>query len=413
MLIAVSASCSRPAERVDSSARRVPAEATTPVERIAPSSGKQGPANGKPARVQLEVAGGGADSRASWVVAGLARGSRSDTVVVYPLQVSSGRVVVAGTFEATRRPGEREAPLAQALSCRGDTVLVSRGTLVERRRPFVRGSAVQSARLPESPTALLSQGNHAIAGGLGRVYDVDFSRSPSPVVSLHDDESLRKPVDFILELGATRTIAVDDVVLPKAAFVFNRFPDDRLQFQFRGDLPSGPNEGYVSAASSGSKLAIASRFSIRSGYGHRLHVCTVEHETVRCETVSEMVTLRTQETTLLTGERFTQWRGIALVSDRVFVAAGGRGILAIDRREALRVGPAGRCLDVVGAGGHLVALMSFGTAREDSETGLHGTDETQIVDRPFLVVADWDSSTGRLVERWRSPVPKGIERLQR
>ncbi len=410
-LVLVMAGCSRAAERTESPDQRALPRGSAEVARDGgaspgPEASKQG------ASSTLGTEGTKRGDRRTWLVAGIAPAQDADMVAVHPLRVGPGGVSVAKPVEASRLPGEREWALAQALSCRGDGLMVARGNVLMRRQPFVRSAEEQAVTLEEPATALLNLGQTALVGGQGRVQVVDFSRTPPRVSLLHDDNTLHKPVDFILELGRGRVLAVDDVVLPKVGFVFHRFPDDRLRFQFKGDLPSGPNERYVAAIADGNRLVLASRFGTRTGYGSRLYTCTVGHDAVQCDSATEMVAFRSKEAKLLAGDTFSWWRGVALVSGRVFLAAGRRGILMVEGEKALEVGPRGACLDLVGLGDQVLALVAFGGGQE-TDTGLHGSGDSKGGQRVLAVLIAWDSSAGRLVERWRSPVPSGIERLQR
>ncbi len=407
LLVMILSSCTRPVERAgggdDPGARLNPVASEAPGHEAGEAPSSSGKA---------ESTGDRSSWTGTWLIAGVAPGEEANRVTVHPLLLKARELMVARRVDAVGHTTRNAGPVTAALAAGGESLVLARGRVVEWHRPFSPGAPVVEVNVEREPSALLLLGQRLYIGSRGRVDMVDLSAGQRLPVLVHEVPNLPKPIDFLLELGASRVVAVDDIVVPKVGIVFYQWPDDRLEFQFQGDLPAGPNEVYVDAAANDHRLFLLARFSTRAGYGHRLYRCEVVREEIQCQAWLEQVALRTGEATLVAGERYSDWEGLAVTGEDAFVCAGERGLLHLTGDRFEQVSPRDPCLDLIGDGVRMAVLEPGGplpTARNGVRLGQSGN----AADRSYLALIEWDPSSKRRISRWRYPVPRGVTRLQR
>jgi hypothetical protein len=322
------------------------------------------------------------DARPSDLIVGMiGEPYQEDPVTVHAMRVTDRGVEMGRALAVPRR--DRELPAA---TVHGRYMYLARGTGVERREPFTTNPAA-SVNLGQAPASLLGLGTGCLAGLEGRVDLVDFSGGKGEVRTLFADKEIRKPVDFLVPLGESAFVAVDDVVTPKYAFVFDLVPGDVAGHRFTAELPAGANERYLDVAVRGDELVITASFGVLDGSGNTLYRWSVEKKEASCRPHEEFEPRSglDEPVKLLAGDQMTYWQGLGVIGDHAFIGAGARGVLhtAIPVEDAALFDAGGYVLDLVVSGSRILVLTA-----ELVEKG----DEVDLGQR-HVVELVWDGET--------------------
>jgi hypothetical protein len=279
---------------------------------------------------------------------------------------------------------------------------LARGTGVERREPFTANPAT-SVNLGQAPASLLGLGPGCLVGLEGRVDFVEFSGGKGKARTLFEDGQKAKPVDFLVPLGESAFVAVDDVVTPKYAFVFDLEAGSVAEHRFTAELPAGANERYLDVAVRGDELVITASFGVLDGSGNTLYRWSVEKREAAARPHEEFLPRSglDESPKLLAGDKMTYWQGLGMIGDHAFIGAGARGVLhtAIPVEDAALLDVGGYVLDLVVSGARILVLTA-----ELVEKG----DEVDLGQRHVVELA-WDGET--LSEKGRHPLQVAIDWL--
>lgn len=320
-------------------------------------------------------------------------------LVVFPIRITRKGVEIARATGLPRR--DRMLP---AVAVDGKHLYLARGTGVERRVPFDPKDEPRSINLEEEPASLLGAATGCFVGLKGRVDFIDFSPDQPTSIKIHHDETIQKPVDFLLPIDSKSFVGVDDQVFPRYAFVFDLVPGPVATHRFTAELPSGANEVYTGVVRVGEELVITASYAVIHGSGNTLYRWKVGKESKPAlpldEYLPRMAGEKDERTRLLAGEKLTYWRGLGAIGTHVFIGGGQRGILHLEvgEKEARLHDLSGTCRDLVVIGSRVIALVEEGEGPEGQG------------DR-FIVDLGWDPSTKTLTEQARHPLAVRIDSL--
>jgi len=318
----------------------------------------------------------------------------------------------AYTVEA-RSPGHG-APLLPALAVDHGELFVADGTTIQHYRPFGNLRASQSCKVKNWPTAMATRNGVVYLGSAGEVSAVDFNDGERWEVLYKVPEGvMAKPVDFFLRLG-DRLVAVDNVITPKYAFVFERGASGVMTFRYHDSLPGGINGQITHGAVFDDSMLLLARYGGRGGSRRCLFRCQVGGDAVSIETILA-VRVRypafwrgegTSEVRVIFGTpgqdgeelapdapgaaTFTEsggWTGIGVVDDHILLATTGRGILVIDPNApaaAASVPVGGACGSLLVVGETVLALVHADEGAEKEG------------DQQKLVAYRWNATTRTL-----------------
>jgi hypothetical protein len=203
----------------------------------------------------------------------------------------------------------------------------------------------------------------------------------------------RKEVDAFAHSGSD-LIAVDNIMTPKYAFVFELNSDFIGTHKFTAELPAGINETVRGADISGDLLFVWSSYGIQSGYGQKLLATQIDKVTQQFNTVWNVSEFEPQQPTnpetppttptLLVGNNYTAWQGIAAYQGRLFIAGGDRGIIHLPYNTttapaATQFATRGACTDIIAYQGRLLALTQVSATQSS------------------LLILEWDITNNQLV----------------
>jgi hypothetical protein len=274
---------------------------------------------------------------------------------------------------------------------------LARGTGVERREPFTT-EPVASVNIGQAPASLLGLGPGCLVGLEGRVDFVDFSDGKGERQTVFESEEIEKPVDFLVPLGESAFVAVDDVVTPKYAFVFDLVAGDVAGHRFTAKMPAGANERYLDVAVHGDELLVTASFGVMDGSGNTLYRWSVEKRELaglpREEFLPRMGSGDSPDTKLFAGDQLTYWQGLGMIGHHAFIGAGARGVMHMDIpfKDVLLFDAGGYVLDLVVPGERVIVLVAD-LVEEKGEVDLG---------QRHVVELAWDGET--LSEKARHPL---------
>lgn len=202
--------------------------------------------------------------------------------------------------------------------------------VLTRWTPFVPDAKPQSIPMPEHPASVLADGSRVLVGIRGGMLMVDFGVVPPRVTTLHQSAQRRfqKPVDFIVALPRM-LVGIDDVVIPKFAFVFDLDAEKTPTFSRVVDMPAGVNAHYTAAVPYRTEhMVLAESFGHRGGFGANLQVAHVTARGISLEGAQESEMRGGGDSFRgFAGETFTEWTGLGVIGDTAIIGAGSRGVL--------------------------------------------------------------------------------------
>ncbi|MBW2260692.1 MAG: hypothetical protein JRG91_01870 [Deltaproteobacteria bacterium] len=342
------------------------------------------------------------DGEASDLLVGMiGEPGQEDPVTVHVLRVTDRGVDVGQALAVPRRGSELPAAAVQ-----GKYLYLARGTGVERREPFT-ANPVLSVNLGQAPASLLGLAPGCLVGLEGKVEFVDFSSGAGVQQTVFESEEIVKPVDFLVPLGTSAFAAVDDVVTPKYAFVFDLVPGKVAEHRFTAKMPSGPNERYLAVAVHGDELVITASYAVMRGSGNRIYRWSLDKRELaglpRTELQPRMAGDQDERVKLLVGDKMTYWRGLGMIGDHAFIGAGARGVMHMDvpATEIVLFDAGGYVLDLVVAGSRILVLTSELVEKKG---------EVALGQRHIVELA-WDESEKKLVENARHVLTVPIDWL--
>ena len=238
------------------------------------------------------------------------------------------------------------------LAVDGGELFVADGKVIQHRRPFSDTGVLSIGKVNRRPTALSTRNGIVYAGSAGQVTSVDFNNK-GRLHALYTDEKMdplgpvAKPVDFFVRINS-RLVAIDNVVVPKFAFVFEREVSGEMRFRYRDKLPkAAPNEQITHGAVLDDTMFLIARYSHRGGSGKRLFRCKVGPSGIT-------------NTTVLSIHDDGHWSGIVAVGDRLLLGDGKDGIVVLDPNapdERRCVSVTGACAGIIAIGKTVLALV--------------------------------------------------------
>jgi len=358
----------------------------------------------EPAEVAPEVVAGEQpprfDARSPDLIVGMiGEPYKEDPVTVHALRITDRGVEVGRALAVPRR--DRELPAA---TVHGKHMYLARGTGVERREPFTT-NPVPRVNIGQEPASLLGLGQGCLVGLEGRIDYVDFSGGEGERKTVFESEEIEKPVDFLVPLGESAFVAVDDVVIPKYAFVFDLVAGDVAEHRFTAELPAGANERYLDVAAHGDELLVTASFGVMDGSGNTLYRWSVDKREMpglpREEFLPRMGSVDDERAKLFAGDQLTYWQGMGMIDHHAFIGAGARGVMHMDIpfKEVALHDAGGYVLDLVVTGGRVLVLTA---------ELVEGKDDVDLGQRHIVELA-WDGKT--LVEKNRFPLQVAIDWL--
>ena len=249
---------------------------------------------------------------------------------------------------------------------------------------------------------------------------VDFRSAPPVIkpVPVRDFGAAKRPAAasayglFVQRDDAV--VAVHDEGTPFYADAFKLDCGGGLRRESALFLPGLVNGSYTEAALDGSDLLLVAHYTVAVGAGHlvsrlpleRLQSAEAANSLLNAEGQPQFATLTELEPeeptepdeppTLLAGDRYTPWAGMAVVGDYLLLGAHDRGVLSLPRElsadsRVTSIDVQGRCLDLTSRGATAYALVRGATStkvaalRYDRSRGRFALADT------IAVAGDWDS----------------------
>ncbi len=283
-------------------------------------------------------------------------------------------------------------PLQPPLTVEEGEVYVANGRKIEHRRPFVEPNVLWTGQVDRRPSAMSVFNGIVYVGSAGQVTAIDMNQGGRAQI-LHTDPTMdaskgqAKPIDFFVRLGP-RLVAIDNVVVPKFAYVFERDAAGRMRFLYRDDLPEGVNEQITHGTGSGDAMFLTSRFGHRGAFGYRLYRCRVGASSIANSTVARTAfprgTFAHDRTERVGPDLGGPWTGIAATQDRILLGGQHKGIVILDpdAPEAARfVDVGGTCDGLLLVGKTVLALVNAGRGTNSKIVAYHWNGATRTLER--------------------------------
>ncbi len=196
-----------------------------------------------------------------------------------PIRWTSAGIEQAEPFRLEARHYDHWNPSQVALAVDQGELFIADGNTIQHRRPFSTPKVLSAVKVDRRPTSMITRNGIVYVGSVWKVMSVDFNNKGRSHV-LYTDERVdpfrawAKPVDFFVRIS-NRLVAVDNVVVPKFAFVFDRQASGRMAFSYMDKLPEGPNEQLTHGAALDDTMFLIGEYSHRGGFGQILYSCEV------------------------------------------------------------------------------------------------------------------------------------------
>lgn len=264
------------------------------------------------------------------------------------------------------------------------------------------GSGAERSRLPVpvEPAAVHLLGDRALVGHDRGVLSVDLSTGE--VETLHERELRHGKAYDLLLRGGRQVLAVDDIAMPFYAELFELHEEGDLRHVQGWRLPAVINGHYEDGCLHEGTAYLRVPFGVMSGHGQLLYTVSAGAQqagagdmpvNARASSLEEFVPRGPtgQERRLFAGDRYTPWTGMAVAHDRLWLAAGERGLFALpldakDTTDLEQVALDGPCLDVTATAGSAWVLVGGDEVKLAELTGTGGSFAVEVV---LALEGDW------------------------
>lgn len=248
----------------------------------------------------------------------------------------------------------------------------------------------------DDPSAIMAMGDRCVVAFKGKVDVIDFKARPPARRTIHTyDQPASKPIDTFAWDGRV-VVGVDDMVMPKFAFVYELGADGALSAKYTGQLGHLTNGTYGDAVLADGWLVAMTYERYRGGETQGLELFRVGPSELKPEAkVDESRADDDSKKTVLAGNDMTSWRALGVADDRILVCASKRGILSLPpglrkeaKAQALDVG--GSCDDMLVVDDRVYVLASPGARKPSVLLGysFSGGKLDKLFERPLGVWAN-------------------------